>query len=403
MTPPRPVAGGALAGVRVIELARFIAGPMIGMLLADYGAEVIKVEHPASGDGIRTWGGRKNGVGLYHKVLNRNKRAVTADLRTPMGRDIVTRLVRDADVLTESFRPGTLERWGLGPETLHAVNPALVLLRVSGFGQTGPYRDRPGFGTLAEAMTGFAYTNGFADRPPLLPAFALADTTTGLSGAFLILAALNARHGNGGRGQVIDLPIYDPLLTMLGPHVVEYDQLGVVPERSGSRLPLIAPRGTFQTRDGRWIAVSAGAQSIFAGLCTALGIPELADDPRFADNPSRRDNEDALEAILREAFRGFDQAELLQRLESRGAAAAPIYSVAEIVADPHASARDNFVAVWDEEFQCELRMQNVIGKLSATPGVVARPAPPLGADNRRVLVEELGLEPEALERAGIAL
>jgi crotonobetainyl-CoA:carnitine CoA-transferase CaiB-like acyl-CoA transferase len=395
--------GGALAGVRVVELASFIAGPSVGMLLADHGAQVTKVEHPQGGDGIRTWGNRKRGVGLYHKLLNRNKRTVTADLKTPLGVEIVCRLVRDADVLIENFRPGTLERWGLGYEVLEAINPALVMVRVSGFGQSGPYRARAGFGSLAEAMTGFAYTNGYADRPPLLPGFAMADTTTGLAGAFLTLTALHARAARGGRGQLVDLAIYEPLLTLLGPHVIEYDQLGVIPERAGGRLPLIAPRGTFQTRDGKWIAISAGAPAVFAGLCAALAVPDAAADPRFADNQARRANEDALEAILRDAFARFDQHELLARLTAHGAAAAPIYSVADVMSDPHALARENFVAVWDEELGTAVRMQNVIGKLSATPGAVRHAGAPLAAHNREVLIGELGFGEAELAAAGIVL
>ena len=394
-------AHGALAGIRVVELAQFIAGPMVGMLLADYGAEVVKVEHPSGGDGIRGWGNTKNGVGLYHKMLNRNKRTVTADLHSAFGIEVVHRLVKRADVLIESFRPGTMERFGLDEVSLRAINPGLVFVRISGFGQSGPYSERPGFGSLAEAMTGFAYTNGYADRPPLLPGFALADTTTGLAGAFLTMAALKARESNGGHGQVVDLPIYEPLLTLLGPHIIEYDQLGVVGQRAGSRLPLVSPRGTFQTRDGKWIAISAGANSVFVALCEALGVPELATDLRFHDNQSRREHEDALEAVLRDAFARHDQAPLLDRLAQAQAAAAPIYSVADLVADPHVIARRNFIAVWDEEMSCELAMQNVIGRLSMSPGVILHAGSPVGADNEAVLLEELGFSEQELNAAGI--
>ena len=315
-----PHSARALAGVRVVELATLIAGPFIGMLLADYGAEVVKVENPPAGDGLRAWGNRKQGVGLYHKVLNRNKRSVTADLRTPLGAEIVRRLAHKADVIIENFRPGTLESWGLGYEALEAINPGLVLVRVSGFGQTGPYRDRPGFGTLAEAMTGFAYTNGYPDRPPLLPSFALADTSTGFAGAFLTLAALGAR-ARTGRGQIVDLAIYESLLTMLGPQIIDYDQLGLVQERAGSRLPIVSPRNSFRTRDGKWIAISAGSQSIFERLCRALDVPELITDPRFADNGTRRTHVDALEDALQRAIGRFNQEEALSRLQINDAAA----------------------------------------------------------------------------------
>ena len=391
-----------LEGVRVIELATLIAGPMIGMLLGDYGAEVVKVEHPGEGDGLRAWGNRKEGVSLYHKVLNRNKRSVTADLRTALGAEIVRRLVRNADVVIENFRPGTLESWGLGYDELSKDNPGLVLVRVSGFGQTGPYRDRPGFGTLAEAMTGFAYTNGYPDRPPLLPSFALADTTTGIAGAFLALAALRARD-RGGRGQVVDLAIYESLLTMLGPQVIDYDQLGLIQERTGSRLPIVSPRNSFRTRDGKWVAISAGSPAIFERLCRALEVPHLIDDPRFASNPSRREHVDAIEELLQEAFLHFDQADILARLEKHQAAAGPVCSVADVVVDPHLRARGSIVAVADEELHCELRMQSVIGRLSLTPGHIDHAGPPLGADNRAILAGELGFPEAELKAAGFPL
>lgn len=396
-------APAALAGIRVVELANLIAGPSIGMLLADYGAQVTKLEQPDGGDGIRNWGNRKNGVGLYHKALNRGKRSVTADLRTDFGRGVLRKLVADADVLIESFRPGTLEKWGLGVEHLHAINPGLVVVRVSGYGQTGPYRERSGFGSLAEAMTGFAFSNGSPDRAPALPGVALADSSTGVAGAFLTLAALQARAGNGGRGQVIDLPIYETLLTLMGPHVIEYDQLGLVQERTGGRLPLVSPRNTFRTRDDKWVALSAGTRAVFERLCRALDLPNLGDDPRFADNQARRENIDLLEDMLQEAVGRFDQAELVRRFNEHDAPAAPVYSVADVVEDQHFRARENIKSVWDDELGCEVRMQNVIGRLSATPGTIDRAGPALGADNRRVLVDELGFSEHELGTAGIAV
>jgi crotonobetainyl-CoA:carnitine CoA-transferase CaiB-like acyl-CoA transferase len=250
-------------------------------------------------------------------------------------------------------------------------------------------------------MTGFAYTNGFPDRPPLLPGFALADTTTGLAGGFLTLAALEARRANGGRGQVVDLPIYEPLLMLLGPQVPEYDQLGVVQERAGSRLPLVSPRNTFRTRDGKWIALSAGAHAVFQRLCAALDIPELAADPRFADNQKRRQNDDAVEQALQEAISRFDQADLMQRFQRHDAPAAPVYSVADVVNDPHFAARDNITSIQDDELGASVRMPNVIGKLSATPGSVDTPGPKLGASNRQILIDELAFSEEQLKEAGL--
>lgn len=401
-TPPRPdKADRPLSGVRVIELANFVSGPSVGMFLADYGAEVIKVEHPSGGDAIRTWGAQKNGVSLFHKVLNRNKRCITADLKSEIGADIVRKLAKTADVVLENFRPGTLEAWGLSYEALSEINPALIMVRVSGFGQNGPYRTRSGFGSLAEAMTGFAYTNGFPDRPPLLPGFTLADASTGLAGAFLTLTALEARRRNGGRGQVVDIGIYEPLVTMLGPHIVEYDQLGIVQERAGSRLPLVAPRGTFETRDGKWIAVSAGSHAIFNNLCRGLGAPELAEDPRFVGNQQRLKNVEELEQILRSLFKNFDQEQALASLSEHGAAAAPVYSVADLVADPQVQARQNVVRVHDDELGCELGMQNVLGVLTRNPGSIEATGEPLGAANRDILIAELGFDEAALKAAGI--
>lgn len=393
----------ALANIRVVELANFISGPFIGMQLADYGADVVKIEHPQRGDGLRGWGNLKDGVGLYHKVLNRNKRSVSADLGTPLGVEIVRRLVSRADVLIENFRPGTLEEWGLGYDVLSAINPGLVLLRVSGFGQTGPYRERSGFGSLAEAMTGFAYTNGFADRPPLLPSFAMADTTTGLAGAFLTLAALEARRGNGGRGQVIDLPIYEPMLSLMGAQIVDYDQLGIVQQRQGSRLPLVSPRNTFRTIDGGWIALSGGAHAVFQRLCTALDIPEVANDPRFSDNRKRLENADAIEQVLQEAIGKFTLAEVAARLRAHDAPGAPVYSVADMFDDPHIRARENIASVSDRELDDTIRMPNVIGKFSGSPGAVRHAAPMLGASNRDVLINELGFGEDELAAGGITV
>jgi len=299
-----------LQGVRVLDLSNFLAAPMAAMFLADFGAEVVKIERPGGGDEMRLWGNNKNGVGLYYKVINRNKKSVTLDLRTPFGRDVALRLARDADVVLENYRPGTLEKWGLGYDALSAANPGLVLVRVSGFGQTGPKSHRPGFGTLAEAYSGFAHVNGEADGPPLLPGFGLADSTTGLMAAFLTMVALKGREAYRGRGQVVDLAIYEPLFTLLGPQVINFDQLGLVQQRNGSRLPFTAPRNTYRTRDGRWVSMAGSAQSIFVRVLAALEVPRLVEDPRFADNRARLVNAVALDVELQKAFERFDLDEI---------------------------------------------------------------------------------------------
>lgn len=393
----------ALSGVRVADISNFLAAPMASMFLGDYGAEVVKVEHPSRGDEMRFWGENKNGVGLYYKVINRNKKSVTADLRTPIGVEIVKRLVRTADVVIENYRPGTLEKWGLGYDVLSEVNPRIVMLRITGFGQTGPYSHKPGFGTLAEAFAGAAHITGFPDRPPLLPAFGLGDSTAGLAGAFLTMVALFERERHGGRGQVVEFAIYEPLLTLLGPQVVNYDQLGLVQERSGSRLPFTAPRNTYRTRDGKWVAIAGSAQSIFERICRALERPELIADPRFRDNRIRMENAAELDAQLQSAIERFDLDALIRRFEQHEAAVAPVNNVAQIFADPHYAARQNITAVPDEELGGPLRMQNVVGNFSRTPGAIRRAGPRLGEHNREVLVEELGFSEAELKDAGLPL
>jgi len=393
----------ALSGIRVADISNFLAAPMASMFLGDYGAEVVKVEHPSRGDEMRFWGESKKGVGLYYKVINRNKKSVTADLRTPIGVEIVKRLVRTADVVIENYRPGTLEKWGLGYDVLSEINSRLVMLRITGFGQTGPYSHKPGFGTLAEAFAGAAHITGFPDRPPLLPAFGLGDSTAGLAGAFLTMVALFERERHGGRGQVVEFAIYEPLLTLLGPQVVNYDQLGLVQERSGSRLPFTAPRNTYRTRDGKWVAIAGSAQSIFERICRALERPELIADPRFKDNRIRMENAAELDAELQSAIERFDLDALIRRFERHEAAVAPVNNVAQIFADPHYAARQNIKAVPDEELGGPLRMQNVVGNFSRTPGAIRRAGPRLGEHNREVLVEELGFSEAELKDAGLPL
>jgi crotonobetainyl-CoA:carnitine CoA-transferase CaiB-like acyl-CoA transferase len=375
---------------------------MASMFLADFGADVIKVERPQAGDEVRRWGEVKDGVGLYYKAVNRGKRSVTADLRTPFGVEVVKRLVRDADILVENYRPGTLEKWNLGPDVLLEVNPALIIVRVTGFGQTGPNRRRPGFGTIAEAYSGYVYISGEPKGPPLLPGFGLADSTTGLMAAYLASVALHEKR-RSGKGQVIDLALYETLLTLLGPQVVNYDQLGLIQERAGSRLPFTAPRNIYRTRDGKFISVGGSAQSIFERLCVALEIPDLPQDERFRDNRARLANVDALDEALQQAISRFDRDELMRRFIELEAAISPVNNVEDVLNDPHVVERGNIVSVDDEELGAPLRMQNVVGKLSRTPGQIRHTGPALGAHNREVLVDMLGFSEEELAQQGIAL
>lgn len=393
--PPQP-----LDGVKVVDIANFLAGPIASMFLADFGADVVKVERPGTGDELRFWGNDKDGVGLMYKMVNRNKRSVTADLRTPLGVEIVKRLISDADIVIENYRKGTLERWGLGYDVLSEINPGLIMLRVTGFGQTGPNSHRPGFGTLAEGYSGYAYITGYPDRPPLLPGFGLADDTAGLMGAFLAMVALQYKN-RSSKGQVIDMAIYEPLFTLLGPQVVDFDQLGLVQERNGSRLPFTAPRNTYRTKDDKWVSISGSAQSTFERMCEALKVTELVSDPRFLDNRLRIRNAIALDEALQAAIEKFDRDGLIDLFDKFDAAAAPCNSIAEIFKDPHYKARENIVSVEDEELGGPIRMQNVVGKLSRTPGAIRNAGPKLGSSNRSILINRLGFNEAELKAAGL--
>jgi crotonobetainyl-CoA:carnitine CoA-transferase CaiB-like acyl-CoA transferase len=379
----------ALQGIRVLDLGVVVAGPGVASRLGDFGADVIKVEHP-SGDTTRSLGWSVNGTTLWWKWLGRNKRPVTLDLSRPRGQDLLRRLAGTADVLVESFRPGTLERWGLGPDTLVELNPRLVVLRVSGFGQTGPYRERPGFGTLAESISGFAHMNGFPDGPPVLPPIALADEVASLLGAFAVMIALYHRdRESGGAGQVIDLALFESLFQMLGPLPAVFDQLGIVPGRIGNAMAYAAPRGAYPTRDGRWVGVSGTSQATAGRVLAAIGLPELARDPRFATAASRVEHRAELDALI-EAWtieRSLDEA--LAVFEQHQAPAAPVYDISQIVTDPQYAARGTITRVPDDDLG-EIAMAEVEPRLSATPGRIRHPGLGLGAANAEVY-KELGL------------
>jgi crotonobetainyl-CoA:carnitine CoA-transferase CaiB-like acyl-CoA transferase len=397
---------GPLQGIRVIDFSTVYAGPITAMLLGDYGADVLKVELPA-GDPARTHGWSVKGHGLWWKVIARNKEAMTLDVRTPEGREIILKLVADADVMTENFRPGVLEGWGLGPDELHAVNPRLVLLRTTGFGQDGPYARRRAFGSLAEAMTGFAHLTGQPDGPPTLPPFGLADGVAGITGAFAVLTALRARdHGDGpgaGRGQVIDLSLFEPLLGIMGPAPSAYDQLGVVPTRQGNRSRNSAPRNTYRTRDGQWVAVSSASTSVAERVMRLVGRPDLADEPWFSSARERVAHVDELDGAVQNWIEGRDLDAVVEAFEEVGAALFPVYDVAQLFADPQVQARDAVTTVDDEDLG-PLRMQNVWFRLSGTPGGIRFAGRRLGQDTDAVLTERLGYTPEqvaALRKDGV--
>jgi crotonobetainyl-CoA:carnitine CoA-transferase CaiB-like acyl-CoA transferase len=385
-TPP-------LAGVRVLDLATLFAGPLAATLLGDFGADVIKVEHPRRPDPSRGHGPAKHGVGLWWKVLGRNKRTITLDLSTPGGRATLLRLAATADVVIENFRPGTLERWALGWEELSAVNARLVLARVTAFGQFGPSAHRPGFGTLAEALSGFAAITGEPDAPPTLPPFGLADSVAGLATACAVLTALAARERTGA-GQVVDMAIIEPILSVLGPQLTWYDQLGHVQQRTGNRSANNAPRNTYRTADGHWVAVSTSAQSVAERVIRLVGRPELAEEPWFATGADRAVHADELDEAVGSWIAARTRAEVLAAFEKAQAAVAPVQDVRDVLADPQYQALGTVTTVDDPELG-PLRMQNVLFRLSATPGAIRWAGRPHGADTEAVLTE-LGLTPAEL-------
>ena len=372
----------ALGGLKVLDASTLFAGPLAATLLADHGADVIKIEHPR-GDPARTHGAQKDGVGLWWKMLARNKRAMTLVLSTPRGRELFLDLAADADVVIENFRPGTLERWGLGPEELLARNPRLVLARVTGFGQTGPYATRPGFGTLAEAMSGFAAMTGEPDGPPTLPPFGLADGVAAMTTAFGIMTALRARETTG-RGQVLDTAIIEPLLHLLGPGLIAYDQLGVLAPRTGNRSSNNAPRNTYRCADGQWVAVSTSAQSIAERVMRLVGAPELIDEPWFASGASRAEHVEELDAAVGSWIAARNRDEVVEAFEKAEAAVAPIYTAADVLADPQFNALGSIVTIDDDELG-PVRFQNTPFRLSETPGEVRTTGPRLGAHTAEIL------------------
>lgn len=378
-----------LDGVRVIELATLFAGPLATAFLGDFGADVVKIEHPRKPDPSRGHGPAKDGVGLWWKVLGRNKRTATLDLSHPDGAALLRRLVKDADVVVENFRPGTLERWGIGPSTLHEANPRLVIARVSGFGQIGPYASRPGFGTLAEAMSGFAAATGEPDGPPTLPPFGLADSITALAAAYAVTLALRA-----GVGQVIDLAILEPIMAMLGPQITWYDQLGYVQPRLGNRSANNAPRNTYKCADGRWVAVSTSSQNIAERVMRLVGRPDLIDEPWFATGTGRAEHASELDQAVARWIGGRGRDEVIAEFSKAQAAVAPVYDVRDVLADPQFSALGTAVAVPDDDFG-SVRMQNVPFRMSRTPGQIHFAGRSHGADTDAVFTAA-GLSPQEL-------
>jgi len=387
---------GPLAGLRVVDFSGMISGGYATMTLADFGADVIFAEHPEYHDPIRDWTPFENGTSLWWKSLGRNKRCVTLDLNTDEGRALALELVEDADAVIENFRPGTLERWNLGPKDLQQVNEELIIVRISGYGQTGPKAEEPGFGTVAEAMSGFAHINGFPDREPLLPPISLADMAAGQTAVQSLLMALFERDVTGsGEGQIIDVSLLESLFRMFPGDIEKYDKQGELSDRIGNHHTNAAPRNVYETADG-YVALSASSQSIFENLAPIIGHPELVDDPRFEDNRSRVANAEALDEYIAPWVADRSTETVLEVLSEGEAVVAPIYDMSDIVADEQYRARDDIIEVEDEDVGT-IKTQNTIPKFSRTPGSVAHLGPRHGEHNHEVYVEELGLDEETFE------
>lgn len=389
---------GPLAGLRVIDAGTMIAGPLTATHLADFGADVIKLEQPGIGDSMRHWTPMKEEKSLWWKVIGRNKRLVTLSLSHPEGQALFKRLVAEADIVVENYRPGTFERWGLGYDVLSDINPKLVMVRVSGFGQTGPYSERGGYGTVAEAFSGVPSFTGFPDRPPTLPGFPMADSVAATFAAMSAMFAIYKRdQGGSGQGQVIDVSLYEPLFRLVESQVIGFDQMGIIKERQGNRLAEDSPRNTYRTRDGRWIGVSASSQKTFERLAEAIGMPELIADPRFVNNVERCANADVLDDMMADWFVRHEEAEIMELFDKENVVAGPVLDIGDIFKDPHYAAREGIVTVPDADFG-QVKMQGVVPKFSTTPGKVRYPGGALGQDNEVVFRDMLGLDEAELER-----
>jgi crotonobetainyl-CoA:carnitine CoA-transferase CaiB-like acyl-CoA transferase len=388
-----PTARGTLDGVRVLDLSRLFAGNLLTQILGDFGAEVIKVE-PPEGDTLRAW--RTEGVATHWKIYARNKKSLCLDLHKSEARALVRALVPSTQMLIESFRPGVIEEMELSPAALKAINPRLVIVRISGWGQDGPYRERPGFGTLIEGMSGFAALNGFADREPVLPPMYLADGVAGLYGAAAAMIALREVEINGGNGQVIDLPLLDPLFAILGPQAAGYRLTGEVKPRTGSRSTNSAPRNVYRCSDGRYVCLSASIQKMTERLFRAIGRPDLIDDPRYRTNADRVANAAALDEIIAAFVGTRSQAENVAFFEAAQVTIGPIYDTAQILEDPHVIARE-LIADYPDGEMGSLPMHHVVPRLFATPGAIRTPAPRLGEHNRALLAE-IGVDDAAYAR-----
>ncbi len=386
-----PTAEGPLEGIKVLDLSRLVAGNMLSLQLADFGADVVKVEPPV-GDPLREW--KEEGLSLFWKTYGRNKRSVVLNLREAADREALWTLIDRADVLIENYRPGTLEQMGFGPDLLLARNPDLVVVRISGFGQTGPYAEFPGFGTIVEGMSGYAFRTGFPDREPVLPPLALADMIAGIYGMSATVTALFARQQGRARGQVIDLSLLEPIFSVLGPEASIYALTGKIKERTGSASNTACPRNVYRCADGQYVALSGSTPAVAQRIFEIIGRPDMNEDPRFSTNSERLKHRDLVDEAIGAWFSARSHDEALTIMRDSGATVGPIYSIADAAADAHFAEREVIVSLEDEDHGV-LPMHNIVPRMSATPGGFRRPAPALGEHTVEVLAEA-GVSPEAV-------
>lgn len=388
---------GPLNDVRVLEMGQLLAGPFCGQLLADFGAEVIKCEQPGVGDPLRVWGQEKPyGKSLWWPIVARNKKSLTLNLRTEEGQEIVRELIRSTDILIENFRPGTMERWNLGYEDLKKINPRLIMVRVTGFGQTGPYSRRAGYGAIGEAMGGLRYVVGDPSTPPSRMGISIGDELAAVYACMGALMALHARERTG-QGQVVDSAIYEAVLAMMESTVSEYHVAGYVRERTGATLPNVSPSNVFETRDGKLLLIAANQDTVFRRLASAMGRPDLAEDPRYATHSARGTHMTELDALINDWTRTLDLKPLEETLHENGVPCGLIYSAAEMLDDPHFKAREAIVELPHRDFG-SIKMQNVAPRLSDTPGEIRHAGPELGEHTDDILLKDLGLSPDRLDR-----
>lgn len=390
------VNGSALESIRVIDASTLFAGPTVAAMLSDMGADVIKIEHPNRPDSSRGHGAVKDNVGLWWKMIGRNKRNIAIDLHNHDGQEVFLKLIESADILVENFRPGKLASWGLSYERMSKINPGLIVVRITGFGQIGPRSQEPGFGTLAEAMSGFASMTGQPDGPPTLPPLALADTITGITGAYAAVVALYARTNNGGLGQEIDLSLIEPMMAVLGPQITVYDQLGIIAERHGNRSVNNAPRNLYQASDGKWIAISTSSQSIAERVMTMVGRPDYIDQPWFQSGAERAKRAEELDDAIKNWLKEKDSTEALEAFRQAQAAATLVYDVSDLVTDPQLQALNTIQKIQDPELG-EVKMQNVPFRMSRTPGEIRWAGRPHASDTDHILTE-LGYSAEEVNR-----